>query len=543
MISFLKFISGILLLGLIIVVGSDFPVRASEGKLPTVWAEGTVEEVRQAIAKGEKVNTEAGTLTPLMAAASDTVNGLEKVKLLLHAGANKNAKGPGNSTALLEAITKQNYPVALLLLSVGAEAYSTTDADQTALITAINALPAITSFKSDDPIIQSQIDAWRLLMESRTKPNSVTVKNNQLEGYTEIFGGNLSFKIPPYLGKEPNEISYSVYLHPDGQQSVAMKESIFSSPADGEAKFKSWYDEALKAPEIHPYDPAGESLTDLLNRLDDPVGESLTDVLNKPAFLVTTAYDSLIVKMLAMLSKEDTPDEGKKLEVLFPANLKAHLKFTQGYLEFDMSFDFDIKDPVSNQGKIKQNINAHKTNLVDLIKNLMPHYKWVGEKRVTIGSNYRTKYGLISRDGLYLNPKFDIALFYFVDDSYFSLDMTIGTHKRSSRDTSWLYTLLYNLKAHGGQEPKEFSLAFPRKVYGRWGMQLISFNNPSVYDVGLTCVTLTWTEFPVISTGSHDPLYIEANFRRLPPDFEPQFDGQLAWELWNNFLDNIEVLP
>ena len=519
---------GILLLGLIIVAGSDFPVRASEGKLPTVWAEGTVEEVRQAIAKGEKVNTEAGTLTPLMAAASDTVNGLEKVKLLLHAGANKNAKGPGNSTALLDAITKQNYPVALLLLNDGAEVYSTTDPHQTALITAIAALPAITSFKSDDTILKSQIEAWQLLVASRTKPNSVTVKNNPPAGNTKIFAGNLVFHIPSSLAKEIDaKIGYTVYFYPDGQQLVRMYEVKFSKPADGTEQLKSLYDEALKFhKKFH----------------DDPVGECITDQLNQPGFLVTTVCVNIMDKI-----SEDIPDEGKKLKmylpsyldayVYLPSHLDAYVKLAQGYLSFYMLCDYGRKDPIHDQDKIKQNLNDRRNSILTLIKEVMPHYKWVGDEAVTIGSNYRTRFGLINQAGLYLNPKFRFGI-NFLKYPAMQMSLTVNTHEWGQLNTYWLYYLLQNFIAHDGQEAKEFSIAHPRKVYGRWGMQHLQFNMP-----GNPPVVLTWTEFPTASPGNHDPLFIKASFFKLAGDIVEPLDAQSVWELWNNFLDNIEVLP
>ena len=343
-------------------------------------------------------------------------------------------------------------------------------------------------------------------------------KPNQLEDYTEIYADNLVFNIPSYLVED---MGYVTYFHLEGYQPVSMWDHVPSNPSAWENKFQSEKDKSLESPRLH---------------LKDPVGEALPSQIKQPGFLEKTVCETIADKIL-----KDVPDEDEILKLHFPSKFSAYLKLTQGYLEFYMPCDyFDMSSDGEkgyfsyNQEKIKQIENDRKNSFFTSIENFMMHYKWVGEGRVEIGQGYRTRFGLISQDGLYMKPKFNITF-----DSNEDAQRVLGAISTNDRDEikEWQEFSINHFMPYDGKQAGETTFAFPRLVGGRWGMQ------GAIYNSDTFPLILWWVESPFMAPQNHEPLLILLYFAEPPPHTGLQFDSHYAQKLWNNILDNIEVMP
>ena len=96
-------------------------------------ADGSVEEVKEAIAQGINLNRPNAFQTPLMATTTDAKFGVAKAKLLLAAGAKVNGRNGDHMTPLQVAASRDNVPMVKFLLEKGAEVNAVDSYGRTAL--------------------------------------------------------------------------------------------------------------------------------------------------------------------------------------------------------------------------------------------------------------------------------------------------------------------------------------------------------------------------------------------------------------------------
>ena len=101
-------------------------------------ADGSVEEVKEAIAQGINLNRPNAFQTPLMATTTDAKFGVAKAKLLLAAGAKVNGRNGDHMTPLQVAASRDNVPMVKFLLEKGAEVNAVDSYGRTALWEALH---------------------------------------------------------------------------------------------------------------------------------------------------------------------------------------------------------------------------------------------------------------------------------------------------------------------------------------------------------------------------------------------------------------------